>query len=218
MSARWTAVVPVKPWDLAKTRLDLPIGLRAAIAKSMAIDTLRTVGVSTLVDRMLLVSSRSEVCSLAGDFGAVAVSDRGLGSADPLNDALEKARAWARLYRPDAPIVVVPADLPALSVEVFDAALCELSGALRAFVPDADGEGTTLYAARRPDDLRVGYGPRSAARHIEQGAVPVVDVDPRIRRDLDTVHDLRVAVGLGLAPATAAILQSHGLPIPVPVP
>lgn len=73
-----------------------------------------------------------------------------------------------------------------------------------AFVPDADGEGTTMSWGATHEHVKAAYGLGSAARHSAQGARALVDVDLRARLDVDTVGDLALAHLLGVGIRTAA--------------
>lgn len=44
-SERWTAIVPVKPWNLAKSRLGLKDGDRVRLAEAFSVDTLNTLAI-----------------------------------------------------------------------------------------------------------------------------------------------------------------------------
>ncbi len=71
------------------------------------------------------------------------------------------------------------ADLPALRPEDLQVALEAARTALddgrlpMAAVPDADGTGTVLLAARTPARLDPAFGPGSFAEHLRRGAVPL---------------------------------------------
>jgi 2-phospho-L-lactate guanylyltransferase len=102
------------------------------------------------------------------------------------------------------------ADLPALRSDDLDAAL---SAGLspRWFVGDADGTGTTLLAAAPGADLDPHFGPASARRHEDSGAVPVRAAVPSLRRDVDTDRDLEDAITLGVGVRTRAALRDLDL-------
>ena len=40
LDSGWSAVVPVKSWGSAKSRLAVPLGLRAEVAEALTLDTL----------------------------------------------------------------------------------------------------------------------------------------------------------------------------------
>jgi 2-phospho-L-lactate guanylyltransferase len=101
-------------------------------------------------------------------------------------------------------VAALVGDLPALRPEELADALTAAAGHPRAFVPDAEGAGTTLLAVRPGVSLAPAFGAGSAARH-GSGAV-ALDAGPGLRRDVDTAADLQAAADVGLGPATAAVL------------
>jgi 2-phospho-L-lactate/phosphoenolpyruvate guanylyltransferase len=75
-------------------------------------------------------------------------------------------------------------------------------------VPDADGTGTALYAATPGSPFRPRFGPSSRRRHLDNGAAEIASgVLTGLRRDVDTVDDLRAAAAIGLGPRTRAELE-----------
>lgn len=203
----WTAVVPVKRWALAKTRMDGGVQMRESLARAFAFDVVAVLSEVVSIEALVIVTDERGLASFGRQLGASIVEDRALLSADPLNRAVGLGRSHAAAIRPHSPIVVVPADLPALTARTMDQALQVLTGWESSFVPDASGVGTTLLAASAPSLLRPAYGPASARLHVAQGAKMIVDVDPRVRRDVDTVQHLQDAEALGLGPRTTAVVE-----------
>ncbi|WP_179614998.1 2-phospho-L-lactate guanylyltransferase [Nocardioides marinisabuli] len=203
----WTAVVPVKRWALAKTRMVGGAQVREGLARAFALDLIGVLGDVVGIDALIIVTGEPELGFVGRQVGASVVEDRALPSADPLNRAIDLGRSHAAVIRPRSPIVVVPADLPALTAHATDQALHKLAQVRSSFVPDESGAGTTLLAAAEPSLLRPAYGPGSARLHAAQGAQMVVDVDPRVRRDVDTVRDLQEAVALGVGPRVRSIVE-----------
>jgi 2-phospho-L-lactate guanylyltransferase len=103
-------------------------------------------------------------------------------------------------------VVVVPSDLPCLTVDVLADVLTMSSGHAHVYCPDAEGDGTTLVVSRDPSSLVTSYGVGSAAAHEAAGLVPLLAVPPEARRDVDTLAHLRDAEALGVGPHTAAAL------------
>lgn len=97
------------------------------------------------------------------------------------------------------------ADLPALSAAELALALGEAAQARQAFVADAAGTGTTLYAAGPGVAFSPRFGPGSREAHRSAGAVELLlpGLDG-LRRDVDTIADLRDAARIGLGPHTSA--------------
>ena len=200
MSQRYAVLVPVKTLSLAKSRLaEVPAGRRAGIMTAFALDTLDAAARSRLADRVFVVTDEP---GFDGD-GVERLPDEGDGD---LNRALVHAAVRARLSLPDHGVVAVCADLPCLSPDDLDAALTAgLSP--RWFVADAQGTGTSLLAAGPGVDLDPHFGPDSARRHEESGAVPVRAELTTLRRDVDTDADLADALALGVGPHTARALR-----------
>ena len=88
------------------------------------------------------------------------------------------------------------------------AALTAATGHRLSMVTDRGGSGTTALAVTGGSTLAARFGPESAARHRESGAVcldRLLDADALagLRCDVDTLADLRVATDLGLGKNTA---------------
>jgi 2-phospho-L-lactate/phosphoenolpyruvate guanylyltransferase len=143
------------------------------------------------------------------------------GSQHALNAALLRGAAVAARRWPGTGLAALTADLPALRP-------AELATALRAagrgvpaaghgvpaaglvpgaaFVPDAAGVGTTLYAVPPGGEFRPMFGGASRARHAAAGAAELaLDGIAGLRQDVDTPDDLRAAVALGAGPRTVEV-------------
>jgi 2-phospho-L-lactate/phosphoenolpyruvate guanylyltransferase len=204
----WSALVPVKAPDEAKSRL-LPADdpHRAEFAMAFLEDVL-TALVASPLERCAVVSNDVRVRRIANNFGVTAIDDP-MDLTDPLNAAL---MAGARALGGD--VLAVVADLPCLTP---DAVRCVLSAATTAressFVGDAAGTGTTILAMR--PGAHPSFGPRSRARHVSAGYTPltVAGVEGvRIRRDVDSPVDLWDAERIGVGVATQRVLDWSSAP------
>jgi 2-phospho-L-lactate guanylyltransferase len=92
---------------------------------------------------------------------------------------------------------VLPADLPALTGRILDQTVDLLSVQDSAFVPDADGDGTTMSWGASPEHLKVAYGAGSAGRHSALGARAVVEADLRARLEHRRGPGARAPRGVG---------------------
>jgi 2-phospho-L-lactate/phosphoenolpyruvate guanylyltransferase len=201
----WSLVVPVKVLAQAKSRLTgLSAADRAGLALAMAMDTVAAAAAAPAVRTVIVISDDPGVRAGMADLGAVLLADEpGAG----LNAALTFGAAYARDLGRERGVAGLAGDLPALRPGELEAALDAVPAAGRAFVPDADGTGTTLYAAAPGSAFEPLFGPRSRARHRAAGAaeldLPGLD---GLRRDVDTAEDLRLAAAIGVGPRTAALL------------
>ena len=202
--ARWRVVVPVKRLDVAKSRL-APLGdtARRALALAFAEDVVAAAVACAVVERVMVVTDDPDAADVVRRLGAAVVGDepdRGIDAA--------LSHGAALLGDPAAAVAAVSADLPALRADDLAAVLRSTHGA--SVVADVAGTGTTLLAAPAGVRLRPRYGPRSLQRHVADGArvLPAAD---GVRRDVDTMSDLRDALALGVGPRTAAVAAELGV-------
>lgn len=192
----WSLIVPVKGLTLAKSRLAAAAGeYREALVLAMACDTVAAALSCSLVAKVLAVTDDPRLAAELAELGAAVAPDPGTG----LNPAL---RYGASLL--SGAVGAMNADLPALKP-------AELAQALAisepyAFVPDRDGTGTTLYLAGAGAAFAPAFGPDSRNRHLALGAREL-PAGPGLRRDVDTLQDLRAAWELGLGPRTTVIAE-----------
>ena len=131
-----------------------------------------------------------------------------LGVQDLLNAALRHGAAVAARRWPGTGLAALTADLPAMSPAELATALRAAGSAkgAAAFVPDAAGVGTTLYAVPPGGEFLPLFGGASRARHAAAGATELgLAGVTGLRRDVDTPDDLREALKLGVGPFTRAV-------------
>ncbi|MWV50310.1 2-phospho-L-lactate guanylyltransferase [Rathayibacter sp. VKM Ac-2803] len=203
MSVGWSAVVVFKGRGSSKTRLDLEA--RAVLAEAFLLDTLAAARAAQDVATLILVTSDAEAAALAlaADPALVVLADPGT-----LNSAVTAGVAHALRERPEAPVVALTGDLPALVPVDLDRAL-RAAVRLPAVVPDRAGTGTTALLLAASALIESAFGLDSFARHLAAGCT-AVDV-PRastLRLDVDTLDDLRDAEAAGVGPRTARALAA----------
>ena len=205
---RWTVIVPVKQTAIAKSRLvELGDSARRRLATAFALDAVGAALGCPEVAAVVVVTNDEPVGRLLSGQGADVVPDRPDAG---LNAALDSTAAATRRRHPDADIVAMSADLPAARSADISAVLSS-APPRRWFVPDRAARGTSMLGAPAPDRLAPAFGTHSRAAHAASGAVEIRGRQlERVRLDVDTVEDLRVAVGLGVGAATAAVLTAIG--------
>lgn len=183
----------MKPADVGKSRL----GLTPDVARAIALDT-----IAAAVDtgsRVVVVTADTVTADEAVALGADVV----------LETAPAGLAAAISLGLPDdGPRAVLLGDLPALRSRDLAAALTDARGHPRAFVPDAEGTGSTLVTASAGLGLIHAFGPDSANRHRDAGLIELaLPVDSSLRRDVDLAEHLAAARVAGLGPRTRAALE-----------
>jgi 2-phospho-L-lactate guanylyltransferase len=200
----WSVLIPVKVLGRAKSRLAGLAGpRRGELALAIACDTVRAVLGCGEAARVIVVTDDQVAAGALAGLGATVLPDE---PRDGLNPALRYGAAQARSRWPGSGTAALSADLPALRPQELGRALRAASAWPSAFVADAAGDGTTLYATAPGTPFRPAFGPASRARHAAGGAVQLdLPGIPGLRRDVDTPEDLRSAVALGLGPRTAPL-------------
>lgn len=205
----WTAVIPVKRLNEAKSRLRgaVPPARHADLALAMVRDTVTAVLAGQAIADLVVVTDDPEVTSAVAELGGRVVADRPAGD---LNAAMRYgADEVAGLDRSRA---VLAGDLPALRPGELDEALAASAGR-RGFVADAAGTGTVLLTAPPGEKLDPRFGAGSAQAHESSGARPLDGRWPGLRHDVDTPADLATVAALGPGRYTRALLRDVGLSV-----
>lgn len=205
----WTAVIPVKRLDAAKSRLRgaVPPARHAELALAMVRDTASAVLAGDTIAELVVVTDDPLVTAAVAEMGARVVPDRPAGD---LNAAMRYgADEVAGL---DGFRAVLAGDLPALRPGDLDEALTAAADQ-RSFVADAAGTGTVLLTAAPGEKLDPRFGVGSAEAHESSGARPLDGKWPGLRQDVDTPADLTTVLALGLGRHTRALLRDIGLTV-----
>jgi 2-phospho-L-lactate guanylyltransferase len=203
----WVVIVPIKRFTEAKTRLD-GVGDRAAVAEALTRDTLDAVASAQKV-RMVLVMTDDP--HLVEDLRLPVAAVVRTQQAPGLNGAVADGLAYAGESWPDFGVAVLQGDLPALTPEDLDTVLESAEELPLGLVPDAEGTGTAMITGRPGVPLLPAFGEGSARRFQDLGHKPL-RAPERLRRDVDTLADLRTVVRLGVGRHTADVLGLPAVP------
>ena len=197
----WSVVVPVKPAERGKSRLDVPGVDRVALARAIALDTIAAAAACDAVAQVVVVTDDGWLPLHATDIPGL----RFVPESDPPGLEPTVAARFASLSRLDAavargiatadprmPRAALLGDLPSLRPADLAAALEAAASVDRGVVADAEGTGSTLVTARAGVD--VGRRPSATARSrgtSRSGCVPLEIPDAStLRRDVDTAQQL----------------------------
>ena len=167
-ASTWSVLMPVKVLAQAKSRLaELAGPRRGELALALACDTLTAVLRCDEVARVIVITDDQVAAAALAGLGALVVPDE---PRDGLNAALRHGAAHASSRWPGAGTAALSADLPALRTDEVGRALRTASAWPSAFVADAAGDGTTLYAAAPGVPFEPAFGLASRSRHAAGGA------------------------------------------------
>lgn len=206
----FVVLVPLKPTSRAKSRLSaLGDEPRRDLVRAFARDTLTAAKDAPGVVGVMVVTDDHRFAAELRSLDVMVLPD---GVTDDLNASLAQAAAEVDRRTPEAGVAALCADLPALDPADLGVALAQGRRHRSWFVADADGQGTTLYAASSAKDFAPCFGTGSREEHLASGAHEVVEVGvPTLRRDVDTPADLRSALHLGVGTRTAEAVSRHRL-------
>ena len=197
----------MKRLEVAKTRLSVDPQLRRELALAMATDSVAACLATPGVIGVVVVTDDDAAGPAMRSLGAQVVADE---PAAGLNPALAHGARVLLRQHPDAGVVALSADLPALTPRALADLLGRAATVEAGCVADAAGTGTTVLTARSPASLAPAFGAGSWQRHRDAGAADLTDhADPRLRRDVDTKDDLADAIRLGCGAATLTVVAAH---------
>lgn len=161
------AILPVKPFDDAKSRLQpvMDAGQRRDLARALMLHSLATLQACDLVDHVLIVSSDNDALEAAAVQGAAVLQESGTG----LNPALEEARRHA-IADGASGLLVLASDLPLLDLSDVDAMLATGQEASIVIAPDRRRQGTNALLLRPAGSIEFSFGESSYERHLDLAA------------------------------------------------
>src|SRR5712691_6026624 len=158
------AVVPVKPFAVAKQRL-VPVlrsRERAELARLMLEDVLEVLAACSALSGVIVVTREEKARRIARSRGAVALCDpvRGINAAVAAGIQFLSRRGCDGM-------IVVPSDVPLLPPSLIEQLAGYLSPRAVALVPATRDGGTNLLALSPVDALAPRFGPDSFRRHCD---------------------------------------------------
>ena len=188
------AVVPVKPFRLAKQRLVsvLNEGERTGLARVMLHDVLSALDACSRrrLAGVIVVTADEEASAIARQHDAFVFGETG---ATGMNVALTLVVDHLA-PRPDTGMVVVPADLPHLSPGDIEAMIDLIRRAPSVALVRANDGGTNLLACRPAAAIAPAFGSDSFNAHCvaatRSGITPTVRFAPHLQLDIDRPEDL----------------------------
>jgi FO synthase len=211
MSARsiW-AVVPVKPFAIAKRRLTpvLSSDERAQLARLMLEDVLDVLAACTILSGVVVITRDNAAGRIAQMSGACVMSDPVFDINAAVGVAIDLLRE-----RRSAGMIVVPSDIPLLPLPLIEVLGDHISRPRAvALVPATRDGGTNLLACSPVDAISPSFGPNSFQRHFTAargaGIMPTVLASEAAGLDIDRSEDLAAFLSIPSATRSRAFLAA----------
>lgn len=186
------AIIPVKTFSLAKTRLDLSLQQKEELCKIMLEEILHTLSISPQIDKTVIVTKEVKAIELGKKYNAIIISDN---EEKSVNNAVALADKYLLENKFDASIVF-PQDIPFIKTQDIDFMLnYKIPPNFVIVVPSRRFDGTNALV-RMPIDLMIThYDEDSYKIHMNTAKeytrnVALVFVK-RIMLDVDNMDDLK---------------------------
>ena len=184
------AIIPVKTFSVAKTRLKLSETQKEEICKAMLEEVLSTVSKSQLIDKIILVSKDETVLRLGRQFNPVEIFDDESG----VNHAVYLADQYIADNKYDRS-VIFPQDIPIMrSSDIDDLLGFRQSENSVIIVPSRQLNGTNALVRCSTNMMKTQYDRGSYAFQLDAAKAASQNVSValirRIMLDIDDEHDL----------------------------
>lgn len=184
-------VIPIKAGRQSKLRLSpvLDCGERANLARYLCDKTLRFFATEFSFEHLSVVTPSQEMARIASDYDAAVIHEPDLAG---LSTAAQRAAKWS-LAHGFTTQLLIPADIAELSAEELRILLATHRQGPAVTVSVAADGGTNGLMTSAPDVIEFGFGPGSAARHVQRAHAQQIPCTvlrlPHLSRDIDTPED-----------------------------
>jgi len=203
------AIVPVKTFSLAKTRLGLSSQQKEDLCKIMLEEILHILSISPQIEKTIIVTKEEKAIELGKKYNAIIIPDK---EEKSVNNAVALADKYLLENKFDASIVF-PQDIPFIKTQDIDFMLnYKVPPNFAIVVPSRRFDGTNALV-RMPIDLMIThYDEDSYKIHMNTAKeytrnVALVFVK-RIMRDVDNMDDLRFLLEQNEKPEIAAKIKN----------
>jgi len=177
------AIVPIKPLKSGKSRLSqvLSDDEREILNQTLLIHTLQCLSKVPEIDKNIMVSYDPAALSLAREYGFRTIQEN---KRTTINKALRKGTLAAKAYKASK-VLIIPADLPLLSVKAIREMISLSKGAPEIIIaPDKKKDGTNALFINPIGVLDYDFGEWSFKKHIEQAERKKIRVEVFINDDI----------------------------------
>lgn len=190
-----SAIIPVKTFSKAKTRLDLPQAKKEELCILMFEEILETLSTSHSIDQIVVVTKDDSAIKIAKKFSTIHLSDK---KESGVNNAVSLADDYLTNHQYDASIVF-PQDIPFLKIQDIDFLLRFVRPPKSTLiVPSRKFDGTNALLRMPTNLMKTHYDEDSYKIHLSEGKLNTKFTSlifvRRIMLDIDSIDDLQFAI------------------------
>ncbi len=203
------AIVPVKTFSLAKTRLGLSSQQKEDLCKIMLEEILHILSISPQIEKIVIVTKEEKAIELGKKYNAIIIPDK---EEKSVNNAVALADKYLLENKFDASIVF-PQDIPFIKTQDIDFMLnYKVPPNFAIVVPSRRFDGTNALVRMPIDLMATHYDEDSYKIHMNTAKeytrnVALVFVK-RIMWDVDNIDDLKFLLEQNEKPEIAAKIKN----------
>jgi 2-phospho-L-lactate/phosphoenolpyruvate guanylyltransferase len=186
------AIIPVKTFSKAKTRLDLSPQHVEELCKVMLEEILQTLSISPQIEKIIIVTKEEKAIEIGKKFNAVIIIDE---KEESVNNAVSLADKYLLENNFDVSIVF-PQDIPFIKTQDIDFMLnYKMHPNFAIIVPSRRFDGTNALVRMPVDLMKTHYDEDSYKIHMNTAKNHTLNVAmvfvKRIMWDVDNAEDLK---------------------------
>ena len=186
------AIIPVKTFSKAKTRLDLSPQQVEELCKVMLEEILQTLSISPQIEKIIIVTKEEKAIEIGKKFNTVIIIDE---KEESVNSAVSLADKYLLENNFDVSIVF-PQDIPFIKTQDIDFMLnYKMHPNFAIIVPSRRFDGTNALARMPVDLMETHYDEDSYKIHMNTAKNHTLNVAmvfvKRIMWDVDNMEDLK---------------------------
>lgn len=186
------AVIPVKTFSNAKTRLQLPVEKIEELCKIMLEEILQVLSISPKIEKIIIVTKEEKAIEIGKKFNAVIIIDE---KEESVNNAVSLADKYLLENNFDVSIVF-PQDIPFIKTQDIDFMLnYKMHPNFAIIVPSRRFDGTNALVRMPVDLMKTHYDEDSYKIHMNTAKNHTLNVAmvfvKRIMWDVDNAEDLK---------------------------
>jgi len=202
------AIIPVKTFSKAKTRLGLSQEQKEKICEIMLEEILQTLSISPQIDEIIIISKDKKALDISKKFDIVQIIDE---NETGVNDAVALADDYLLVNNFETSIVF-PQDIPYIKTQDIDFVLkFKGSSNFAIIVPSRRFDGTNALIRNPVNLMKTHYDEDSYKIHMSTAKEKTRDVSmvfvKRIMLDVDNMEDLKFLLSQNEKPEFAKKIQ-----------
>lgn len=203
------AIIPVKTFLQAKTRLGISLEQKEKICEIMLEEILHTLSISPQIDKIIIVTKEKKALDISKKFDVIPIIDN---KESGVNNAVALADKYLLENRFEASIVF-PQDIPYIKTQDIDFMLkFKTASDFAIIVPSRRFDGTNALVRMPINLMKTHYDEDSYKIHMRMAKKITRDVSlvfvKRIMLDVDNMEDLKFLLSQNEKPHVAKKIQS----------